>query len=69
MRAFGKSSFFSNIFREALDENSGMMMNFMALHRWLSVRIQILGSFAVFFAISFVAAFNDVLNISPGVSS
>ena len=63
MRVFGKSSYFSNVFRDALDENSGMMMNFMAAHRWLAVRIQMLGACSVLFSVAFVASFNDVLNL------
>lgn len=44
-------------------------MNFMAAHRWLAVRIQLLGACAVLFSISFVAAFNDVLNLDPGIAA
>lgn len=69
MRVFGKSSYFSNVFRAALDENSGMMMNFMAAHRWLAVRIQMLGSCSVLFSVAFVASFNDVLNLDPGIAA
>ncbi|KAL7548579.1 hypothetical protein ACHAWF_011867 [Thalassiosira exigua] len=69
MRVFGMSSHFSNVFRAALDENSGMMMNFMAAHRWLAVRIQMLGACSVFFSIAFVANFNDILNIDPGIGA
>lgn len=69
IRTFGKSLYFSNLFRTALNENSGMMMNFMAAHRWLSVRIQLLGACAVLFAVAFVASFNDILHISPGIAA
>jgi len=69
IRVFGKSSYFSNQFRKSLNENSGMMMNFMAAHRWLSVRIQLLGACTVLFAVSFVASFNDILQISPGIAA
>lgn len=69
IRVFGKSSHFSNQFRKSLNENSGMMMNFMAAHRWLSVRIQLLGACTVLFAVSFVASFNDILQISPGIAA
>lgn len=69
MRVFGKSSYFSNLFRIALDENSGMMMNFMAAHRWLALRIHILGSCSVLFSVAFVASFNDVMNIDPGIAA
>ena len=69
MRVFGKSSYFSNLFRIALDENSGMMMNFMAAHRWLALRIHKLGSCSVLFSVAFVASFNDVMNIDPGIAA
>mmetsp|Transcript_14439 Transcript_14439/g.30303 ORF Transcript_14439/g.30303 Transcript_14439/m.30303 type:complete len:430 (+) Transcript_14439:1-1290(+) len=69
IRVFGKASYFSNVFRRALDENSGMMMNFMAAHRWLAVRIQVLGACSVLFSVAFVAAFNDVLNLDPGIAA
>lgn len=69
MRVFGKTSYFSDVFRMALDENSGMMMNFMAAHRWLSVRIQMLGALSVLFSVAFVASFNDVLNLEPGIAA
>jgi len=69
MRVFGKTSYFSNVFRMALDENSGMMMNFMAAHRWLAVRIQMLGACSVLFSVAFVACFNDVLNLDPGIAA
>jgi ABC-type multidrug transport system fused ATPase/permease subunit len=69
IRTYGKSSHFSHLFRNALDENSGMMMNFMAAHRWLSVRIQLLGACTVLFSVSFVASFNDMLQISPGIAA
>jgi ABC-type multidrug transport system fused ATPase/permease subunit len=69
IRTFGKSSYFSDQFRKSLNENSGMMMNFMAAHRWLSVRIQLLGACTVLFAVSFVASFNDVLQINPGIAA
>lgn len=69
IRVFGKSAFFSDVFRMALDENSGMMMNFMAAHRWLSVRIQMLGACSVLFSVVFVASFNDVLNLDPGIAA
>ncbi|KAL3799546.1 hypothetical protein HJC23_008673 [Cyclotella cryptica] len=69
IRTFGKSLYFSSLFRKALNENSGMMMNFMAAHRWLSVRIQLLGACTVLFAVAFVASFNDILQISPGIAA
>jgi len=69
MRVFGKSAYFSNVFRISLDENSGMMMNFMAAHRWLAVRIQMLGACSVLFSVAFVACFNDVLNLDPGIAA
>lgn len=69
MRVFGKTSYFSNVFRAALDENSGMMMNFMAAHRWLAVRIQMLGACSVLFSVAFVASFNDVLDLDPGIAA
>ena len=69
IRVFGKASYFSNLFRNALDENSGMMMNFMAAHRWLAVRIQLLGACAVLFSVAFVTSFNDVLNLDPGIAA
>lgn len=69
MRVFGKTSYFSNVFRKSLDENSAMMMNFMAAHRWLSVRIQMLGACAVLFSVAFVASFNDILNLDPGIAA
>lgn len=69
IRSFEKSAYFGAKFRRALNENSGMMMNFMAAHRWLSVRIQLLGALTVLFAVSFVASFNDILQISPGIAA
>ena len=69
IRTFGKCSYFSNQFRKSLNENSGMMMNFMAAHRWLSVRIQFLAAFTVLFAVSFVASFNDIIQINPGIAA
>ena len=69
MRVFGKTSYFSNVFRDSLDDNSGMMMNFMAAHRWLAVRIQMLGACSVLFSVAFIASFNDVLNLDPGIAA
>ncbi|KAL9184039.1 hypothetical protein ACHAXT_002125 [Thalassiosira profunda] len=69
MRVFGKAAYFSHVFRDALDENSGMMMNFMAAHRWLAVRIQMLGACSVLFSVAFVASFNDVLDLDPGIAA
>ena len=69
MRVFDKSAYFTNVFRHSLDENSGMMMNFMAAHRWLAVRIQMLGACSVLFSVAFVASFNDVLNLDPGIAA
>lgn len=66
MRVFGKSTYFSTVFRGALDRNSGMMMNFMAAQRWLSVRIQMLGATSVLFTVIFVASFST--NIKPGIA-
>jgi len=69
IRVFEKTSYFSNVFRMALDENSRMMMNFMAAQRWLAVRIQLLGACSVLFSVAFVASFNDVLNLDPGIAA
>lgn len=68
IRVFGKAPHFSDLFRSALDSNSSAMMNFMAAHRWMSVRIQLVGATAVLFSVCFVVAFNDVLQIEPGIA-
>lgn len=69
MRVFGKSAHFSAVFRSALDLNSGILMNFQSSQRWLAVRIQLLGSLAVLFSVSFVVSFNDVLDLDPGIAA
>ena len=69
MRVFGKSAYFSAVFRRALDLNSGILMNFQSSQRWLAVRIQLLGSLAVLFSVSFVVSFNDVIDLDPGIAA
>lgn len=67
IRVFGKTAYFTTVFRTALDNNSGMMMNFMAAQRWLSVRIQMLGATSVLFAVVFVVSLST--NIQAGIAA
>ena len=69
IRAFGKGTHFSQMFRSSLDESSASMMNFLAAQTWLRVRIQIIGSFSVFFSVCIVVSLNDQLQISPGIAA
>merc|ERR1740139_541695 len=63
IKVFGKISYFEKQFKEVLDCNTSAMMNFMATQRWLGVRFQVLGSFAVLFAGVFVVSYNDKLKL------
>jgi len=67
IKVFGKISYFEKQFKEVLDCNTSAMMNFMATQRWLGVRFQVLGSFAVLFAGVFVVSYNDKLKLETGL--
>ncbi len=67
IKVFRKVDYFENEFREALDDNASAMLNFMAAQRWLGVRFQVLGSFAVLFAAVFVVSSNELLNLEIGL--
>merc|ERR1740139_252097 len=67
IKVFGKISYFEKQFKEVLDRNTSAMMNFMATQRWLGVRFQVLGSFAILFAGSFVVSYNDKLKLETGL--
>jgi ABC-type bacteriocin/lantibiotic exporters, contain an N-terminal double-glycine peptidase domain len=67
IKVFGQIEYFEKQFKSALDENTSAMMNFMAAQRWLGVRFQVLGSFAVLFASVFVVSYNNKLKIETGL--
>lgn len=67
IKVFGKASHFEGQFKKVLDANTSAMMNFMAAQRWLGVRFQVLGSFAVLFAGMFIVSYNDKLKIETGL--
>mmetsp|Transcript_13592 Transcript_13592/g.25525 ORF Transcript_13592/g.25525 Transcript_13592/m.25525 type:complete len:1381 (-) Transcript_13592:42-4184(-) len=67
IKVFGQIEYFEKQFKHALDENTSAMMNFMAAQRWLGVRFQILGSFAVLFGSVFVVSYNNKLKIETGL--
>lgn len=67
IKVFGRIDYFENMFRESLDGNTSAMLNFMAAQRYLGSRFQVLGSFLVLFAATFVVSYNDKLQLETGL--
>merc|ERR1712157_434330 len=67
IRLFSQSHHFTSRFRSQLDSNASAMLNFISAHRWLAVRIEILGSLITLVACTLVVCLNDTLEIKPGI--
>lgn len=63
IRAFKKEQSFIRSFLNLVDDNSAAMMNYLAAHRWLGLRIEFLGSIVTLACTLVVVCANDVLGI------
>ena len=67
IRVFHRENDFIRKFWSALDENGSAMINFLSAHRWLGVRLEILGCTVSFCASLLVVSFNEYFQISAGI--
>jgi len=67
IRLYNKTPHFTIQFFNKLDINSAAMLNFISAHRWLSVRIELMGSLITVSACLMVIAFNDNFGLNAGL--
>jgi len=67
IRIFHQDSNFMRKFEAIVDVNSSALLNYVAVQRWLSIRMELLGSVVVLFATVIVVCLNDRLQTSPGL--
>jgi len=67
IKVYQKQKHFTNKFRSSLDNNSTAMLNFISGHRWLAVRIELLGSIIGLASTGAVVFFNHILQLDPGL--
>eukprot|EP00816_Leptocylindrus_hargravesii_P007452 CAMPEP_0196807870 /NCGR_PEP_ID=MMETSP1362-20130617/7854_1 /TAXON_ID=163516 /ORGANISM="Leptocylindrus danicus, Strain CCMP1856" /LENGTH=1401 /DNA_ID=CAMNT_0042181965 /DNA_START=94 /DNA_END=4299 /DNA_ORIENTATION=- len=67
IRVFHQEDAFIRKFWSALDENGSAMINFLTAHRWLGVRLEILGCVVSFCASFLVVSFNEYFQIDAGI--
>ena len=66
IRVFRREHMFMGKFQSATDLNSSAQLNYISAQRWLSLRIELLGSVIVLVACVLVISLNDTLQLSAG---
>jgi ABC-type multidrug transport system fused ATPase/permease subunit len=66
---FGREQTFLKKFQGSADTNSSAQLNYISAQRWLSLRIELLGSVIVLIACVLVISLNDTLQISAGFAA
>ena len=68
IRVFHQDSNFVRKFENIVDINSSALLNYVSVQRWLSVRMEVLGSFVVMICTVLVVCLNDRLQTSAGLA-
>ncbi len=66
MRAFGNISYFTELFESSIDSNCSILMNFLALQRWILIRIEFLSSLVILFSLSLLIFTNGKISLDTG---
>lgn len=64
--AFGKTTHFVDQFQTLIDQNSSAMLNFIAIQRWLGIRLEFLGTTILLIVAVLIVVANNLLNLTPG---
>jgi ATP-binding cassette, subfamily C (CFTR/MRP), member 1 len=67
IRVFQQDQNFVHKFGTAADINSSALLNFVSAQRWLGIRMELLGSIAVFVSSALVVCLNETLGLETGM--
>jgi ABC-type multidrug transport system fused ATPase/permease subunit len=68
IRVFQQDGKFISRFEDIVDVNSSALLNYVSVQRWLSVRMEVLGSVVVLTTTVLVVCLNDTLQTSAGLA-
>ena len=69
IRVFGQSQNFTDKFFVNMDSNNSAMLTFIAAHKWLGVRLEILSGVVIFAAFLFVSSLQKRAQLQPGLAA